>query len=246
MTGRSRTFVVLLLAAVVGAVIAVRHRRGAGTGHAVLGGILVGDADAYDTMTRLVFRRFFERVAADVAAAARDGARVLEIGCGPGHLSILLAGRHGFDMTGLDLDPSMIERAHANADRRRDGAAAPPTFMVGDVASLPFPDESFDLVVSTLSMHHWSDPAAGLAEIGRVLRPDGRALVWDVQPGIVPFHRHVPDPVGQARGAGFRVVGAEPWRWPWRFTLTQRLELVRADPSRGHAVTVDTGPTDGR
>lgn len=227
MTGRSRTFVVLLLLAVGGAVAAVRHRRGAATGHAVPGGILISDVDAYDAMTRFVFRRFFERVAVDVAAAARDGARVLEIGCGPGHLSILLAGRHGFDVTGLDLDPSMIERAHANADRRRDGAA-PPTFMVGDVASLPFPDESFDLVVSTLSMHHWSDPAAGMAEIGRVLHPDGRSLVWDLRPGIVPFHRHVPNPVEHARGTRLRVLQAAPWPWPWTFTLTQRIELVRA------------------
>ena len=60
-----------------------------------------------------------------------------------------------------------------NSDRRR------PSLLVGDVAALAFPDRSFDLVVSTLSMHHWADPTAGLAEIGRVLRPGGRALVLD-------------------------------------------------------------------
>jgi ubiquinone/menaquinone biosynthesis C-methylase UbiE len=99
------------------------------------------------------------------------------------------------------------------------------------VASLAFPDRSFDLVVSTLSMHHWADPTAGLAEIGRVLRPGGLVLVWDFRAGRVPLHGHLPDPVEHARGSLLRVVTATPWRWPWRFRLTQRIELVRADAS---------------
>jgi SAM-dependent methyltransferase len=67
------------------------------------------------------------------------------------------------------------------------------------------PRRSFDLVVSTLSMHHWADPTAGLTEIGRVLRPGGRALVWDFRPGVVPLHRHVPDPVDQMHASSLRV-----------------------------------------
>ena len=173
----------------------------------------------------------------DVAAVAPDRARVLEVGCGPGHLSIRLARQHGLEVTGLDLDPAMIERARANADRPGDGEARRPSFLVGDVASLAFPDGSFDLVVSTLSMHHWADPTAGLAEIGRVLRPGARALVWDFRPGVRPFHAHLPDPVEHTHGSSLRVVNATPWRWPWRFNLTQRIELVRADGSPGHSGT---------
>jgi SAM-dependent methyltransferase len=82
-------------------------------------------------------------------------------------------------------------------------------------------------------MHHWADPAAGLAEIGRVLRPGGRALIWDFRPGAVPFHSHAPDPAEHARGAPLRLVGATPWRWPWRLVLTQRIEFVRADGGAG-------------
>ena len=78
------------------------------------------------------------------------------------------------DVTGLDLDPAMIQRARENAARRGDGDGRTPSFLVGDVASLALPDESFDLVVSTLSMHHWADSRAGLAEIRRVLGQDGR------------------------------------------------------------------------
>jgi len=231
---RARTFVILLGAAVAaGAAGAVaRHVRGALTGRTVPGGILIGNAVVYDALShRLLLGSLFKRIAADVAAVVPAGARVLEVGCGPGRLSIRLAREHGLDVTGLDLDPAMIERARANAERPGDGDERRPSFVVGDVASLAFPDGSFDLVVSTLSMHHWADPAAGLAELGRVLRPGGRALVWDLRPGIVPFHRHVPDPIENAQDSSLQVARATPWRWPWRFTPTQRIELVRDDGS---------------
>jgi SAM-dependent methyltransferase len=122
----------------------------------------------------------------------------------------------------------MIERARANADRRANGDRRRQSFLVGDVASLAFRDGSFDLVVSTLSMHHWADPAAGFAEIGRVLRPGGPALVWDLRPGVLPFHGRVPDPVEHVRGTPLRVAGVVPWTWPWKVAVTQRIELVRA------------------
>jgi ubiquinone/menaquinone biosynthesis C-methylase UbiE len=137
-------------------------------------------------------------------------------------------------VTGLDLDPAMIERARANADRPGNSDQRRPSLLVGDVAALAFPNGSFDLVVSTLSMHHWADPTAGLTEIGRVLRRDARALIWDFRPGVRPHpfgprHAHLPDPVHHTRSAPLRVANATPWSWPWRFQLTQRIELVRDD-----------------
>jgi SAM-dependent methyltransferase len=227
--GRPRRFVILLGAAAA-AISVVRHGRRA-RGRCVPGGILIGDAVVYDALSRLLLGSLFGRIAADVAAVAPAGAKVLEVGCGPGHLSIRLARQHGLEVTGVDLDPAMIERARANADRRGNGEEHRPSFLVGDVASLAFPDGSFDLVVSTMSMHHWADPTAGLAEIGRVLRPGAQVLVWDFRPGVLPFHAHLPDPVEHAHGSPLQVVGAAPWRWPWRFTFTQRIELVRADGS---------------
>ena len=223
--GRPRRFMILLAVA-AGAAALIRHSRGAATGHKVPGGILIGDAVAYDQISRLLAGSLYTCIAADVAAAAPAGAQVLEVGCGPGRLSIRLARQYGLDVTGLDLDPAMIERARANAAHRGNGDQRRPSFLVGDVAALAFPDRSFDLVISTLSMHHWADPAAGLAEIGRVLRPGGRALIWDFGPGARPFHAHLPDPVRHARGAPLRMASSAPWRWPWRFSLTQRIELV--------------------
>ena len=235
--GRPRKFAILAGAAAV-AVAVVRHGRHAARGHQVPGGILIGDAAVFDRLSRLLLGSLFDGIAADVAAVAPDGARVLEVGCGPGRLSMRLARQHSFDVIGLDLDPAMVERARANADRPGNADERRPTFLVGDVASLAFPDGSFDLVVSTFSMHHWADPTAGLAEIGRVLRPAGRALVWDLRPGarphpLGPRHAHMPDPVEHARGSQLRVINATPWRWPWRVSLSQRIELVRGDGPPG-------------
>jgi SAM-dependent methyltransferase len=230
---RPRTLAVLAGAAAV-AVAVLRHSRHATRGHQVPGGILVGDAVVYDGVSRLLLGPLVARIADDVAGVAPAGAQVLEVGCGPGRLSIRLARHHGLEVTGLDLDPAMIARARANADRPDTGDQRRPEFLVGDVAALAFPDRSFDLVVSTLSMHHWADPAAGLAEIGRVLRPGARALIWDLRPGVRPHpfgprHAHIPDPVDHTHGSPLGVVDVTPWRWPWRLALTQRIELARAD-----------------
>ncbi len=224
MPARTRTFVILFGAAAALAAVVRRHIRGP-FGRETPRGILVGDAALYDWLGHRLLGPFFDGIAANIATAARAGARILEVGCGPGRLSIRLARDHGLDVVGLDLDPAMIERADANA-ARSDGHQRQPSFVVGDVASLAFPDGSFDLVVSTLSMHHWADPAAGLNEIARVLRPDGRALVWDLRRGHVPLHGKLPDPAAHAPGTSLRVVKATQWRWPWRLALTKRIELL--------------------
>lgn len=218
------------LGGVAAAVGLARHLCGTASGRREPGGTVIADAAVYDVVTGFALRPFFERVADDVAAAASDAARVLEIGCGPGRLSTRLA-RGGLTVTGLDLDPAMIRRARMNAERLPVGSR--PSFLVGDVASLAFPDAAFDLVVSTLSMHHWADPSAGLAEIGRVLRAGGRALIWDLRPGTVPFHARVPDPMEHVETSALRVSSTTPWRWPWTLSLTQRVELVREPRTAG-------------
>jgi ubiquinone/menaquinone biosynthesis C-methylase UbiE len=209
----------------IGAVVAVARARGHGAGEHVPGGILIRDAGAYDLHTRILFGSLFRPIAADIAAVAPRSARILEVGCGPGHLSVRLARDHDLDVIGLDLDPRMIERARTNADR--DAEARQPGFVVGDVAALPFDDASFDLVVSTFSMHHWSDPPSGLREISRVLRPEGRALIWDLKPGIPLIHSHTADRATHLHAGPMRVVRVAPWRWPWVFTVSQRMELAR-------------------
>jgi ubiquinone/menaquinone biosynthesis C-methylase UbiE len=217
----------VLVALAIGAVVLARRARNHIAGRQAPGGILIADPGAYDTHSRLLFGSLFAAIASDVAATASPAAKVLEVGCGPGHLSIRVARGHRLDVTGIDLDPAMIERARANAARPPEAEGGPPTFIVGDVAALPFKYSAFDLVVSTFSMHHWSDPAAGLGEIHRVLRPGGRALIWDLKPGFWLFHVHAPDPAELVHASPLRVVSIRPWRWPWLLSFSQRWELAR-------------------
>lgn len=100
------------------------------------------DAGLYDALTAPLLGGFFARVARDVAGFAPH-ARVLEVGSGPGRLPVKLAEvAPSVRVTGLDIAPEMVERADALA--ARSGVADRAGFLVGDVASLPFPDASFD------------------------------------------------------------------------------------------------------
>jgi SAM-dependent methyltransferase len=125
-------------------------------------------------------------------------------------------------VTGLDLDPTMIALARANADRPGNGDQRRPSFLVGNVAALAFPDRSFDLVFSTLSMHHWADPTAGLTEFGRVLRQaPGRSsgTSGPASDHIRSDHATHTCPIrsSHTHRSPLRVVNAASWSWPRRF-----------------------------
>jgi ubiquinone/menaquinone biosynthesis C-methylase UbiE len=138
-------------------------------------------ADRYDRWANRFLHGLYERVAADVAAAGlHDGARVLDVGTGPGRVPLAIArALPGLRVGGLDQSAEMIAQARRNATEAGLEDVVP--FTVGDVADLPYPDASFDLIVSTMSQHHWPDPAAGLRELRRVLRPGGQVWVYDLR-----------------------------------------------------------------
>jgi SAM-dependent methyltransferase len=227
----------MLLAGVAAGLLAFAavagRRRAAGDGGRM------ADARGYDMGAALVLAPVYARIAREVAREAPAGADVLDIGCGPGQLALRVAQAHGgLTVTGADIDPAMIARAVANRDRRGLAGGAgtddpgQPTFVVGDVAALPFPDASFDLAVSTFSMHHWEDPAAGLAELHRILRPGGRALIWDVTGPLRHGVRHAErsaDPLELAAGSPFGTARIGD-RWGiGPITLVARYDLERSD-----------------
>lgn len=99
------------------------------------------------------------------------GARVLEIGCGDGDLSVLLAKR-GAIVTAIDVSPEMIAAARARAARENVQIR----FDIGAARKLPFPSEQFDIVVAVTVLCFVSDAAPVFQEIARVLRPGGRLV----------------------------------------------------------------------
>ncbi len=80
---------------------------------------------------------------------------------------------------GIDLSADMIELAWQNVTVARLEDRV--TFVVGDLAKLPYPDGTFDLVVSTMSRHHWPDARAALRELRRVLGPAGQVWIYDLR-----------------------------------------------------------------
>jgi ubiquinone/menaquinone biosynthesis C-methylase UbiE len=181
-------------------------------------------AAVYDVAAGMLLGGYYDDIAADCAATLDgvDSPVILEVGPGPGHLAerllTLLPDGH---WTGLDIDRAMLDTAQRRlAD---EGLEARSTIVEGDVMVMPFDDASFDLVVSSLSAHHWPDAAAGFREIRRVLRPGASALVFDlpaswghVETGFAGLDAAstVFDRLGRSRVRGFG-----PWTLIWCLEL---------------------------
>jgi ubiquinone/menaquinone biosynthesis C-methylase UbiE len=130
---------------------------------------------------RSLLQRFFLSPiqTATIAEIGREVAQptaILDIGCGTGVLLRRLASVYPHaEFIGVDAAAGMIREARATL--REDRSLR---FLEARAEELPFPAGSFDLVVSTMSFHHWADQQRGLAEVRRVLRPDGVFVLTDV------------------------------------------------------------------
>jgi len=173
-------------------------------------------ARAYGRIMQLpqmaLLRRFVARRAAALAAAGQAA----DLGCGPGYLTIeLVRSSPGLHVTGIDLSDAMLAQAITNA--RLAGVVHQTDFRTADAAALPFTDTSLDLVVSTLSLHHWDDAVLIFDEIARVLRPGGAFLLFDLRRDLGPAPwlliwfathvvvphslRHIGEPLGSRNAA---------------------------------------------
>lgn len=118
----------------------------------------------------------------------RTDARLLDLGCGAGHVSFRVAPEVG-EVVALDLSPDMLVAVAEEAQRR--GLANLVT-ECSAVERLPFADASFDIVMSRYSAHHWHGFAAGLREARRVLKPEGLAIFVDaISPGPALLDTHM-------------------------------------------------------
>jgi len=141
---------------------------------------VAADGDGYERLmgrwSRLLARPFLDFV------GLADGERVLDVGCGTGHLArAVAAGSRPAAVHAVDLSRAYIEHA------RRHTQDARVRYDVGDACGLAFADHSFDRVLSMLVLHFVPQAAQAIAEMRRVARPGGvvAACVWDVRGGFV-------------------------------------------------------------
>lgn len=145
------------------------------------------------------------------------GESVLDVGCGTGTLAIAAKRRVGSNgiVRGIDASPEMIARAR----KKTAGAKADVSFETAFAQSLPLPDAQFDVVLSTVMLHHLRRAVRdqSVREMHRVLKPGGRLLIVDFGKmpskgrGLVAhFHRHgrvdLSDLIVLSTGAGFEVL----------------------------------------
>lgn len=133
------------------------------------------EAECYDAMDHSGPNEAFVTRLLELGARGR----VLDVGCGPGHVALLLAAmRPDLEILGVDLSRHMLRIAEehravsAHADRVR--------FEVADAKGLPYGAGDFDTVCSNTILHHIPDPVPFLRECGRVLAPGGALLVRDL------------------------------------------------------------------
>jgi ubiquinone/menaquinone biosynthesis C-methylase UbiE len=188
-----------------------------------------GRGRSYDLLSTLFFlgrrRRVFSRLAA--LSGARSGDEVLDVGCGTGYFTRVMADAVAPRGTALGIDPSREVIARA----RRSTHLPNCSFSEGVAEALDTQDQSYDVVVSSLMIHHLPEtlrPQA-LREMYRVLRPGGRVLVADFRPPTTRIGRlllkgHVISPAMRTnpvhllepmvRDAGFQQIRAgdvQPW-----------------------------------
>ncbi|MBI5716352.1 MAG: methyltransferase domain-containing protein [Burkholderiales bacterium] len=132
----------------------------------------------YDRVVALTTReRTFKRALLD-QAAIEPGQQVLDVGCGTGTLAIAAQLRQpGLHVSALDADPAVL----AIAVRKARRAGADIAFDLGRSSNLPYADERFDCVLSSLFFHHlsWGDKVLTARQMHRVLRPAGELHVAD-------------------------------------------------------------------
>ena len=147
--------------------------------HETLVGTQFGSrAAAY--LTSAVHARGEDLDALAALVRARPDSRVLDLGCGGGHVTFAAA-PHVREVIAYDLSPEMLDVV---ARAGRDRGFGNVTTQQGVVERLPFADASFDIVLSRYSAHHWGDVDAALREAARVLKPDGVVGIADsISPG---------------------------------------------------------------
>ena len=131
----------------------------------------------------------FRRLASRLESLAPAGGDFLEVAPGPGFLSVEMARRRQFRVTGLDISRTFVQIARKNAAE----AGVIADFHQGSASEMPFPADRFDLLVCRAAFKNFSRPEQALREMHRVLRPGGTGIIIDLRHGVpmAEIERHV-------------------------------------------------------
>jgi ubiquinone/menaquinone biosynthesis C-methylase UbiE len=159
-------------------------------------------------------------------ANIKPGDKVLDVGCGPGSLTLTAQSYVGSSgkVYGIDASPEMIEVAQKKA--LRSGLKV--VFDVGLIEKLAFQDATFDVVISRLAIHHLPDDLKriGFAEILRVLKPGGLLLIADFTPPTNPVLNHMTSAL-----VGSHMMQTDIWSLPPMLEKAGYVEIT-SGPSR--------------
>jgi ubiquinone/menaquinone biosynthesis C-methylase UbiE len=125
-----------------------------------------------------IFMKHYELAAEDIVSHCSQGT-LLDIGTGPARLLLKLHQQSpGMRLVGIDSSSAMVTNAKQNVAEA--GLSEFIEIQLGSASQIPFQDRTFDIVVSTVSMHHWKQPEACLNEIYRVLKDNSYAIIYDL------------------------------------------------------------------
>ena len=200
-----------------------------------------GIARRYDLLNHLlsgnVDKRWRRKTARALESSLIEGACVLDVACGTGDLSLVLAEAGAARVIGLDFCRPMLEIARRKADV--DSRSIP--FVEGDALRLPFADATFDAVTIAFGLRNLAGVADGLRELRRVLKEGGRLAVLEFSSPVVPGFRalfrfyftrvlpHIGGLVSGSRGA-YEYLPDSVSRFPDQKRLA---ELMRAEGFEG-------------
>src|SRR4030043_280791 len=143
-------------------------------------------AKVYSTVVAgsLIMQDFYREVTGEIASKVSSG-RILDIGTGPGYIPIEVArASKNVEVKAIDISSAMVVIARQKAEDA--GLSQRVQFEYGSAEHIPYGDGYFDLVVSTLSFHHWANRIECLKEIHRVLKIGGEAWIYELRKDTTP------------------------------------------------------------